>query len=79
MLSSRLYRLNRDTVSLETVGSRKQIVRVHKDSVVEVLNIRNGPEGRPMAQVRWLGKLLEMFAEDIERRGEAILTQTTAK
>jgi hypothetical protein len=79
MLSSTLYRLSRDTVSLETRGSRKQIVRVPQDAVIEVLKVRNGQEGRPMAEVRWLGKTLEMFAEDIERRGEAILTQTTAK
>jgi hypothetical protein len=79
MLSSTLYRLSRDTVSLEAAGSRKQIVRIPKDAVVDVLKVRNGPECRPMAEVRWLGRTLEMFAEDIERRGEAILTQTTAK
>jgi hypothetical protein len=79
MLSSTLYRLSRDTVSLEAAGSRKQIVRIPKDAVVDVLKVRNGPEGRPMAEGRWLGRTLEMFAEDIERRGEAILTQTTAK
>ena len=76
MFSSTLYRLNRDTVSLETVGARKQIVRIPADAVIEVLKVRNGPEGRQMAKVRWSGKTLEMFAEDIERRGEAILTST---
>ena len=79
MLSSSLYRLSRDTVSLETIGSRKQIVRVPENAVIEVLKVRNGPEGRPMAQVRWLGKTLEMFAEDIERRGEAVVAQVAAK
>lgn len=79
MLSSTLYRLSRDTVSLETTGSRKQIVRVPENAVIEVLKVRDGREGRPMAEVRWLGRTLEMFAEDIERRGEAILAQTTSK
>jgi len=79
MLSCSLYRLSRDTVSLETIGSRKQIVRVPENAVIEVLKVRNGPEGRPMAQVRWLGKTLEMFAEDIERRGEAVVAQVAAK
>jgi len=79
MLSSTLYRLSRDTVSLETIGSRKQIVRIPANAVIEVLRVQHGPEGRPMAEVRWLGKIFEMFAEDIERRGETILTQTTAK
>ena len=45
MLSSALYRLDRDTVSLETIGPRKQIVRVPKDAVVEVLELEIGPEG----------------------------------
>jgi len=75
MLRSTLYRLSRDTVSL---GSRKQIVRVPGDAIIEVLKVRNGPEGSPIAEVRWSGKVLEMFAEDIERRGEAILAQTAS-
>ena len=77
MLSSTLYRLSRDTVSLETVGPRKQIVRVPQNAVIEVLGTRRGPEGRSMSRVFWEGKTLEMFTEDIERRGEAIVTQTS--
>jgi hypothetical protein len=77
MLSGTLYRLSRDTISLEATGRRKQLVRVPEGAVIEVLKLRRGPEGRQMAEVRWAGKTLEMFAEDIERRGEAILTQTT--
>ena len=79
MLSSKMYRLDQDTVSLETIGSRKQIVRLRKDAVVQVLNVGLGPEGRQMARVLWEGKTLEMFAEDIEQRGKAILTQTARK
>jgi len=75
---SKLYRLSRDTVSLETIGSRKQIVRIPKDAVIEVLKVLNGPEGRPMARVFWEGKTLEVFAEDIERRGEAVVAQAAA-
>jgi hypothetical protein len=79
MLSSALYRLSRDTISLETVGERRQLVRVPEGAVIEVVKVRRGPEQRQMAQVLWLGKTLEMFAEDIERRGEAILAQGSAK
>ena len=43
MLRSTLYRLCRDTVSLETIGSRKRIVRIPKDAVIEVLRIGRGP------------------------------------
>jgi hypothetical protein len=74
MLSRTFYRLSRETVSLETIGTRKQIVRIPEDAVVEVLQVELGPEHRQMARVFWEGKTLEMFAEDIERRGEAILT-----
>jgi len=77
MLSRTLYRLNLDTVSLETVGSRKQIVRVPGHSILEVLSVRNDPQGVAMAEVRWTDKILEMFAEDIERRGEALIAQAT--
>jgi len=78
MLSSTLYRLSRDTVSLETIGPRKQIVRVPGDAIIEVVRVRNGPEGSPIGEVRWSGKALEMFAEDIERRGEAIRAQNAS-
>ena len=78
MSSSTLYRRSRDTVSLETIGSRKQIVRVPGDAIIEVLKVRNGPDGSPMAEVRWSGKALEIFAEDIERRGEAIRAQNAS-
>ena len=47
--------------------------------MIEVVRLRPGLEGRKMAEVRWLGKTLEMFVEDIERRGEAILAQTATK
>ena len=79
MLSSALYRLSRDTISLETLGGRRQLLRVPEGAVVEVIKVSRGPEQRQMAQVLWLGKTLEMFAEDIERRGEAILAQTSVK
>ena len=79
MLRGELFRLSRDTVSLEATGRRKQLVRLPEGAVIEVLKIGPGPEGRPMAEVRWLDKTLEMFAEDIERRGEATLAQTTSK
>jgi len=77
MLRGTLYRLSRDTISLEATGKRKQLVRVPEGAVIEVLKLLRGPEGRQMAEVLWAGKTLEMFAEDIERRGEAILAQTT--
>jgi hypothetical protein len=79
MLSSKLYRLNRDTIALEAVGERRQLVRVPEGGVIEVLKVRLGPEGRQMARVFWEGRTLEMFAEDIERRGEVILAQTAVK
>jgi hypothetical protein len=79
MLSRSFYRLTRETVSLETIGSRKRIVRIPKDAVLEVLSVRNGPEGHPMAEVRWLGTPLEMFAVDLERRDEAILVKAATR
>lgn len=79
MLSSTLYRLNRDTISLETCGERRQLVRVPQGAVIEMLKLLLGPEGRQMARVFWEGKTLEMFAEDIEQRGKMLLTQTAAK
>jgi hypothetical protein len=79
MLSSTLYRLSRETVSLEASGSHRQIVRVPEGAVIEVLRVLPGSERTQMAEVVWQGKTLEMFVVDIERRGEVIQTQTTSK
>lgn len=78
MLSGTLYRLGRDTISVEAISGRKQVVRIPEGAVVEVLKASPGLGGRLMAEVRWEGKTLEMFAVDIERRGEAIGAQTTS-
>lgn len=72
-----LFRLRRDTCSLESVGERKNLIRVPQGAVIEVFQLSLGPEGRQMAHVHWMGKTLEMFAEDVEQRGEAIQVQTT--
>jgi hypothetical protein len=79
MLGSILYRLSQDTVSLETVGKRQRLLRVPQDAVIEVQAVLPGPGGRKMARVFWEGKTLEMFAEDIERRGEALLAQPASR
>ena len=78
MLRSTLYRLSRDTVSLETNGSQKRIVRIPQNAVIEVFKARQGPEGKPMSRVFWEGKTLEMFTEDIQSRGEVIIAQAIA-
>jgi hypothetical protein len=78
MLRSTLYRLNRDTISLESLGLHKVLIRIPQDTVIEVLALRLGPEGRQMARVFWQGKTLEVFAEDIERRGEVVRSALAA-
>ena len=79
MLNGRLYRLGRDTISLEATGERRCLVRVPEGAVIEVVQVLPGPAGRPMAEVRWLGKTVQMFAEDVERRGEAILAHAATE
>ena len=69
MLSGRLFRLNRDTMSVQAEGERRHLVMVPEGAIIRVLP---GPEDRSTVDVLWQGQALEMFAEDIRKRGKEV-------
>lgn len=71
MLSGKLFRLNRETMSVQANGENRHFVMVPEGSVIRVLS---GFEDRRTVNVLWQNQALEMFAEDIRQRGEEVLT-----
>jgi hypothetical protein len=71
MLAGKRYRLTSDTLAIESVNERRIAVTVPTGEIVEVIR---GPraDDTPMVDVRWNGKVLVIFAEDLQRRGEDI-------
>ena len=75
MLSGKLYRLNRETMSVQADGEHRHFVMLPEGAVIRVLA---APEDRPTVDVLWQDQALEMFAEDIRRRGEEVLVRTAS-
>ena len=71
MLAGKRYRLTSDTLAIESVNERRIAVTVPTGEIVEVIH---GPlaDDTRMVDVRWNGKVLIIFAEDLQRRGEDI-------
>jgi hypothetical protein len=71
MLSGKLVRLRTAIVALETSDGKRIAVTVPVGGIIEI--IRGPlPEGTWLVDVRWDGRLLEMFAEDVKDCGEEI-------
>ncbi len=69
MLSGKLFRLNRETISVQASGEHRHLVMVPEGAVIRVLP---GREDGPTVDVLWEGDALEMFAEDIRQRGTEV-------
>ena len=76
MLSGKLFRLNRDTMSVQVEGDHRHLVMVPEGAVIRVLP---GPEDRRTIDVLWQGHTLEMFAVDIQQRGEEVRTRSAGR
>ena len=75
MLTGKKFRLNRETISIETVGEVRRVVMVPAGDVVTVLSGPT-PDDKRMVDVRWNGRTLVMFAVDIRGRGDEVREQT---
>ena len=75
MLTGKKFRLNRETVAIETLEDVRTVLVV---PVGEVVTVLRGPtaEDKRMVDVRWADRTLVMFAEDIQRRGQEVMEQT---
>jgi hypothetical protein len=71
MLSGKRFRLKAETIAIETNGDKRIAIHVPAGSVVTV---ESGPrpDDRRMLDIRWEGRKILMFADDIQKRGEPV-------
>ena len=75
MVTGKKFRLNRETISIETIGEVRRVVMVPSGEVVTVLRGPT-PDDKRLVDVRWIDRTLVMFAEDIRDRGDEVKEQT---
>ena len=67
MLTGKRFRLERETLSVESIDGKRTAVTVPTDAIIEVLS---GPKNREgLVKVSWDGRTLQMFAVDVDARG----------
>ena len=71
MLTGKRFRLKTDTMSIGTVEDKRVAVTVPADAIIEVTGGPR-PNDMRMVDVRWDGRALVMFVEDVRNRGEAV-------
>jgi hypothetical protein len=67
-------RLKAPTIGLALVDHKRVAVRIPADSILTVSSGSRAQDMR-MVDVLWEGQTVEMFAEDVQRRGEEITTR----
>jgi hypothetical protein len=70
MLTGKRFRLTWDTLAIESVDEKRIAITVPMGEIVEVIRGPR-PDDTRMIEVRWNGKVLVMFAEDVEGRGSS--------
>jgi len=71
MLRGKRFRLNAETVAIETIGDKRCAIQVPADSVITVIS-GPAPDGGRFVEVQWESHQIVMFAVDIQRRGELV-------
>ena len=69
MLSGKRFRMKEETIGIETFGRKRLATQVPAGSVVTVESSPKADDDLSMVDVRWDGRKLEMFADDIEKCG----------
>ena len=77
MLAGKRFRLNAAILAIDSSGVKAIAVTVPPGSIIEIIHGRL-PEDTRMVDVRWDGRSLEMFAEDIQDRSEEITGRTAS-
>ena len=77
MLTSRRFRLKVDTLAIDSSGQKRIAVIVPAGAIIKVIRGAQ-PDHTRMFEVRWNGKVLVMFAEDVEGRGKEITRRTAS-
>ncbi len=71
MLSGKRFKLETPTVAVETVGGKRVAVTVPAGETIKVVS---GPRhGDRMMDVLWNGRIIMMFAVDVEERGTEVM------
>jgi hypothetical protein len=69
VLTGKRYRLNAATLTIESSGNKGTAITIMEGEIVEVLRGPR-PDDTRMVDVRWNGKELVMFLQDLYDRGE---------
>jgi hypothetical protein len=77
MLTGKKFRLNRETIAIETIREVRGVVMVPSGEIVTVLH---GPtaDDKRMVDVRWNDRTLVMFAVDVNVRGTEVLEDSAS-
>jgi hypothetical protein len=74
MLTGKRFRLKVATLAIDTSGGKRIAITVPDGAIIEVADAPR-PENCWMLDVRWSGKTLLMFVEDVQDRGEEIMSR----
>ena len=74
MLTGKRYRLERPTLAIHSTNGKRESLYVPAEAIVKVVS---GPTstGDRMVDVLWDGKIVTMFAIDVNIRGTEILDE----
>jgi hypothetical protein len=67
MLTGKRFRLERETLSVESTDGKHTAVTIPTGAIIEVLSGRKNREG--LVRISWNGRTLQMFAVDVDARG----------
>ena len=71
MLTGKHFRLKTDTLAIDSNGEKRLAVTVPAQEIIEVIRGPR-PDDQRMIDIRWNGRVLVMFAEDVQGRGQEI-------
>lgn len=75
MLSGKRFRLKRKTLAVGAKEGAKTAIYIPEHAIIAVKSGPTKTDSR-MVEVLWDGRLLTMFVEDIEQRGEEVSEQS---
>jgi hypothetical protein len=77
MLTGKRYRLNAATLAIESSGNKRTAITIMESEIVEVIQGPR-PDDTRMVDVKWNGKELVIFVQDLYDRGEYIGGRTAS-
>lgn len=81
VLTGKYFRLDRATIASDGADGERRVVVVPTGSVIKIVDEtanHGGSSGNGMLDVLWDGRIVEMFAIDVEARGKEIQSHDDA-